>query len=69
LVPDITTQIARQSDLFQSTYWQSNTVGFTDLTDVFNNASNPYLARVSTQKLIGSGTTKVFTKLNQQNLD
>ena len=57
LVPDITTQIARQTDLFQSDYWQSNTIQYLDLTDVYDTGSNPYLARVSTQKLIGSGTT------------
>ena len=54
LVPDITTQIARQSDLFQSEYWQDSTVQFLLLQDVYDTASNPYLARVSTQKLIGS---------------
>ncbi len=55
LVPDITTQIARQSDLFQSQYWQDATVAFDVLADIYDSTSNPYLARVSTQKLIGSG--------------
>jgi len=59
IISDITTQVARQSDLFQSEYWQNSTVQFLKLQDVYDTASNPYLARVSTQKLIGSAGNQI----------
>jgi len=56
LVADITTQIGRQTDLFFSDYWNQNVASsFITLNDVYDSDSNPYLARISTQKLIGSG--------------
>tara|TARA_R100001163_G_scaffold65821_1_gene65262 strand:+ start:2802 stop:7367 length:4566 start_codon:yes stop_codon:yes gene_type:complete len=53
IVSDTVTQIAKQTDLYPEFYFNISTA-WTPLTDVYDTKNNPYLARVATQKLIGS---------------
>ena len=53
IVSDTVTQIARQTELYPELYFDITT-NWTTLEDVYDTKNNPYLARVATQKLIGS---------------
>ena len=53
IVSDTVTQIARQTELYPEKYFDIS-APWTPLEDVYDTKNNPYLARVATQKLIGS---------------